>query len=159
MIAVIDTNVVASGLITRNADAPTAVILDRMLEGGFSFLLSKQLVSEYRRVLLRRRIRNHHRLGPRKIDIILTEIIANAIMVEPDAPGTPGDEHLMALLESRKGASLVTGDRKLLASTDRSMSPARFVQHYMLPACGAISGKRGQASVDHDRYLYGDKRR
>lgn len=29
----------------------------------------------------------------------------------------------------------------------------------MLSACGAIRGRKGQASVDHDRYLYGDRSR
>ena len=53
---VVDTNVVVSGLITSDATAPTARILDAMLRGELRFLLSEELLSEYRSVLLRPKI-------------------------------------------------------------------------------------------------------
>ena len=50
---VVDTNVVVSGLLTSVADAPPAMLLDAMLAGRVSFLLSTDLLAEYRDVLLR----------------------------------------------------------------------------------------------------------
>lgn len=60
--AVIDTNVVVTGLITADAGSPTARILDGMRRGGFPSLLSDQLLAEYREVLLRAKIRKLHGL-------------------------------------------------------------------------------------------------
>ena len=61
--AIIDTNVVVAGLLTGNADSPTARILDGMRKGAFPFLLSTALLAGYREVLLRRKIRALHGLS------------------------------------------------------------------------------------------------
>ena len=50
---VIDTNIVAAGLITADADSPTALILDAMLSGEIIYLLSEDLLNEYFAVLRR----------------------------------------------------------------------------------------------------------
>jgi len=130
--AVIDTNVVVSGVLSGDPDSPTAWILDSMLKGVFSFLLSTPLLAEYRQVLLRPRIRSLHGLTEEEVDALLTEIIVNGIMREPEirtkAPD-PGDNHLWALLESQERAVLVTGDRALIKNSPAHlsvMSPAQF---------------------------------
>jgi putative PIN family toxin of toxin-antitoxin system len=114
--AVIDTNVVVAGLITTDAGSPTARILDGMRRGAFPFLLSDQLLAEYRAVLLRARIRKLHRLAANEIDMILTEIATHAIVREPAArSGAPDtkDNHLWSLLHGQPGSVLVTGDLAL----------------------------------------------
>lgn len=118
-ILIIDTNVVVAGLLTSNPDSPTCWILDGMLKGRFPFLLSAELLAEYRDVLLRPRIEALHGLKEREIDQILTEFVANAVFREPQptAPAQapdPGDNHLWALLACEAGAALVTGDKRLL---------------------------------------------
>ena len=50
--AVIDTNVVVSGVLTKDSPSPTVRILDGMLAGRFRFLLSVDLLAEYRDVPL-----------------------------------------------------------------------------------------------------------
>ena len=115
-VAVVDTNVVVAGLITADAGSPTARILDGMRRGAFPFLLSDQLLAEYRQVLLRAKIRKLHGLGAPEIDQILTEIATNAIVREPEArTGAPDakDNHLWSLLHGQPGSVLVTGDRAL----------------------------------------------
>ncbi len=111
---VIDTNVVVAGLITRSADSPVAKILDAMLSGGLIYLLSPELLVEYRAVLLRPRLIRLHGLHEDEIDTLLTELTANAIWREP-VPGTEapdrGDDHLWALLSTHDGSALITGDR------------------------------------------------
>ncbi|HTO88740.1 MAG TPA: putative toxin-antitoxin system toxin component, PIN family [Thermoanaerobaculia bacterium] len=131
--AAIDTNVAVSGLLTSLAAAPTARILDGMLVGRFRFLISLDLLSEYRSVLLRQKIRRRHGLAAAEIDTLLTEIAANGQVVEIDKPrgrgaGT-GDEHLWEILAAVSSALLVTGDRRLFekpAGKGRVLTPRAF---------------------------------
>ena len=116
-IAVIDANVVVSGLLTADPTAPTARILDAMMAGRLEFLVSLDLLAEYRTVLARPRIVARHGLSLHEIDRILNEIALAAIVREPDpdAPPAPdpGDDHLWGLLAAVPGAVLVTGDALL----------------------------------------------
>jgi putative PIN family toxin of toxin-antitoxin system len=117
-VAVVDTNVVVSGLLTSGIDTPTSRILDSMLSGALRFALSVELLAEYRSVLLRKKIRSRHGLDEAQIDTILTAVAENAVIYEPaDPPSYPpdhGDLHLWALLAARPGAILVTGDQALV---------------------------------------------
>jgi predicted nucleic acid-binding protein len=70
-----------------------------------------------RRVLLRQKIQDLHGLTPEQIDLLLTQIVANAMIREPrPAPAAPdpGDDHLWQLLRTDAGPVLVTGDQRLL---------------------------------------------
>ena len=126
--AVIDTNVVVSGVLTSVSVSPTARILDGMLVGRFQFLLSVELLAEYREVLLRERIRRGHGLSPVEIDVILTEIAANAMIVavEPTSgrKSRKEDDHLWSILAAVPAARLVTGDQRLI---DRPVKGARVL--------------------------------
>jgi len=118
-IFIIDTNVVAAGLITSEPESPTAKILDAMLNGSLLYILSSELLLEYRNVLLRPNLVGFHRLDHKEIDQLLTEITANAIWRQPPAESTdpapdPNDNHLWALLASEPKAILITGDQMLL---------------------------------------------
>ena len=113
-----DTNVVVAGLLTKHIESPPAQILDGMFTRRFRFVLSVDLLVEYRRVLLRKPIRKLHRLKDAEIDTILEALTANAILQDPvshltDAPPDPGDTHLWRLLAARDGLVLVTGDTAL----------------------------------------------
>jgi putative PIN family toxin of toxin-antitoxin system len=116
-LVIIDTNVVVSGLITVDASSPTCQVLDGMLSARFRYLLSPDLLDEYRAVLLRSKIKMQQGLETEDVDRILTELVTNAIWREPVltvlAPDS-GDDHLWALLSSFRGSVLVTGDRLLL---------------------------------------------
>jgi len=131
--AAIDTNVVVSGLISANRDAPTCAILDGMIDGQFVFLLSQPLLAEYREVLLRPKIRKLHGLTEEEVDTVLTEIALNGAVRTPalSAEKAPDleDQHLWDLVLSEPGAVLVTGDRLLLENPAvRTLSPAEFVR-------------------------------
>lgn len=145
--AVIDTNVVVAGLLSSTSDAPTVRILDAMVAGRILFLLSVELVDEYRRVLLREAIRARHGLSEADVDWILTELLRNAAVREPIAssPRAPdgGDRHLRSLLHlwdllaAQLRAVLVTGDRRLLERPRleaRVMSPDAFAGRHLRPA-------------------------
>lgn len=129
---IIDTNVLVSGLLTSNAGAPTARILDAALDGRLRCLLSPALLQEYRAVLLRPAIVRRHGLDAADIDELLAALVHNAAWREPtgsySAPD-PGDNHLWALLESEPSAHLITGDQRLLGGQPfdaRVLRPDQF---------------------------------
>lgn len=132
-VAVVDTNVVVSGLLTREPSSPTAVVLDRMLGGRFTYLLSADLLAEYHHVLLRPAIRRRHQLPAADVEALLTEVALNGTVRDPPpAPAGPddGDRHLWALLQCDPAAVLVTGDDALLrgaAEPGRVLSPRQFL--------------------------------
>lgn len=132
-VAVIDTNVIVSGLIGGEPESPTAVILDAMLGGRFSYLLSLDLLAEYREVLLRPAIRRRHGLTDAEVEVILTELALNGTLYEPGPASAAlpdaGDRHLWALLEDA-AAVLVTGDdalRRRAPEPARVLSPRQFL--------------------------------
>ena len=117
---IVDTNVLVSGLLTSESDSPPAEIVDRILNGQLWFVLSVELLTEYRDVLLRPRIAARHGLTTDEIDRILFELTRNAVVreIDPsrhDSPD-PGDAHLWGLMEAEPSAILVTGDKALLAN-------------------------------------------
>jgi len=133
-IFIVDTNVLAAGLITKDKNSPTAQILDLVLTGKVLFLLSPALLNEYLSVLSRPKLRKLHRLSAKEIDQILSEITANAIWQDVEdkykAPD-PGDNHLWNLLMKHSSYSLITGDLLLIeqAPSDRSViTPATFIK-------------------------------
>src|SRR5699024_10135517 len=116
--SIADTNVLISGLLTSNPQAPTARIVDAMINGQCRCLLSPDLLDEYRAVLQRPAIVEQHGLATDDIDELLTRIVQNAVWNEPSAPSPqapdPGDNHLWALLDAAPKVQLITGDRRLL---------------------------------------------
>lgn len=131
----IDTNVLVSGLITDQVDSPPYLIVDNMLQGRFSFLLSLDLLGEYRRVLLRPKIKKFHCLTEAEIDTILTQVTANGMLKEPSsvpAKGIdPGDQHIWNLVRNNPHTVLVTGDRILMRIMQKGanvLTPEEFIQ-------------------------------
>lgn len=138
-IFVVDTNILVAGLISGQPDSPTTHVVDAMLDGRLIYLLSPELLKEYRLVLLRPRLMRLHGLSEEEIDQLLTEITANAIWreglpeLDEHAPD-PGDEHLWKLLATEPSAALITGDRLLLEqppSHSSVLSPASYVGFFL----------------------------
>ena len=143
---VVDTNVVAGGLLTHDPSATTARILNAMLRGGFPFLLGPELLGGYRSVLLRPRIQGLHGLSAEEVDALLTALVALAQWREPgrtaaDTPAgapDPGDDHLWRLLASTAGTVLVTGDELL------QRRPPPFARVLTPRACAELLAKAPQ---------------
>jgi putative PIN family toxin of toxin-antitoxin system len=132
-VGVIDPNVVVAGVLTADSESPTAQIVDAMITGAFPFLLSVELLAEYREVLLRPKILVRHGLREDEVDALLVGLATMAAVREPAQPesGQPDvDAHLLALLAMHGDALLVTGDAALLdrAPAGRVVTPAQFVQ-------------------------------
>ena len=135
-LAVIDTNVIVSGVITTVASSPTARILDGMLKAEIVYLLSEELLCEYGDALCRPAIVKRHLLTDAEIDTLLATFVMNAVWREPppaaDAPDS-GDNHLWRLLASEYGSILVTGDKLLLNRPPIGhsvVSPGNFLESF-----------------------------
>ena len=137
-IFIVDTNVIAAGLITARPDSPTARVLDAMTSGNLIYLLSPDLLNEYRHVLLRPKLVRLHGLQALEVDQIIIELTANAIWRDPPAatkhqPPDPCDSHLWDLLASEPSAILITGDRLLMENPrpqSSIISPATWVKTF-----------------------------
>lgn len=124
---IIDTNVLVSGFISSQVNSPTVSIVDAMLNGSIVYLMSADLLQEYRSVLLRPKLCKLHKLNEHQIDTILSEITANAVWHEvvvnsEEQSPDPGDYHLWNLLATESSAILVTGDQLLLANPPKCSS-------------------------------------
>lgn len=133
---IVDTNVVVAGILTARVESPVARILDGMLGATFPFMLSEQLLAEYRNVLLRPALRKAHGLGVAEIDAVLVDIVLHGIVLQPvvtsPAPD-PGDQHLWELLAARDDSALVTGDKRLFddpVMAGRILLPQDFVARW-----------------------------
>lgn len=150
LVALVDTNVVVSGVLAAAKDSPAARILEAMAAGTLHFILSDDLLAEYRAVLLRPAVVARHGLTAAEVDTVLEGIVANAGWREPAAadgptrgpapaeaalppapprPVVPGDEHVIALLQTEPQATLVTGDRRLreaVAALRPALTPAEL---------------------------------
>ena len=135
MIALIDTNVVVASFLVRPSDSPVFRIVSGMLEGRFSYLLSVELLAEYRNVLLRPTIRRRHALTDEEVDLFLEEVAFLGVVRElktvcERAPDS-GTDHLWQLLKAQPGSVLVTGDLTLQEDPPKYasvLSPAIFCQ-------------------------------
>ena len=116
---VIDTNVLVAGLITQETSSPTVKIVNAMLSGGLFYLISPELLNEYKEVLSRPKLTKLHGLSEKEIDNLLIEFTANGLWREPNNTNKPiapdlGDQHLWQLLSDEPNSTLVTGDKLLL---------------------------------------------
>ena len=119
MRAVLDPNIIISGLLSR--DAPPARALQAWQEGRFELIVSPALLDELGRALaypkLRKRI-------PEQSATAVLELLARGATVAPGAPQPPvlskdsADDYLLALAETRR-AALISGDKHLLVLGDR----------------------------------------
>ena len=135
-LVVVDTNVVVAGLLTSDSTSPVSRILDGMLAGAFSFVVSEPLLAEYHAVLVRPKLQVLHGLALSEVESILTDLALNAMVLNPLtklAPPAPdaGDQFLWDLLAARPGLVLVTGDKLLLEDAGmegRVITPREFVE-------------------------------
>ncbi|MGH8162216.1 MAG: putative toxin-antitoxin system toxin component, PIN family [Gammaproteobacteria bacterium] len=132
---VVDTNVAVAAILAADTEAPPARILQAMHAEGLRFMLNVELLAEYRRVLLRPRIRSRHGLDENEVDEILHTLAIQAVITDTSArtesaPG-PGGNHLWRLLAAKPDAGLITGDALLIANPPperKILTPREFIE-------------------------------
>lgn len=133
MRVIIDTNVLMSGIFFGG---PPKKIIDAWLDGQLTFVVSPEIIEEYRQIAIR--------LGakyPRvKIESLLFKALGSAEVVAA-GPLTkqicsdPDDDKFIACAISSKASVIITGDTALEAVGEfqgvRIMSPAAFVAEFL----------------------------
>ena len=131
MRAILDSNVVISGLLSRTG-SPAQVLL-AWQEGRLELIVSPRLLEELGRALAYSKLRK--RIPPEEATAAVGWLAEDATLVDdpPDEPPIrsqdPGDDYLIALA-ARQRAALVSGDRHLLALAGRipAYSPREFLE-------------------------------
>lgn len=90
-VAIVDTNVVATALLTSRSDSLLSQVLDGMITAQFPYAVSQALVAEYRTVLARLKIMKLHGLDLHAIESTLVKSIQQAIMIKP-VPALPAPD-------------------------------------------------------------------
>ena len=137
-LCIIDTNVVVGGLLTDEAASPSRRVLDAMLAGRLRFLVSLDLLSDYRGALLHPAVVACHGLSEPEVDEVLSLLALKATMCHPpaddylvdDVVTDPGDVDVAALLTVAPEALVVTDDRRLATDLEgmcRLATPARLL--------------------------------
>lgn len=115
--AVVDTNVLVSGLVRRHPQAPPALVVEAWHAGLFELAVSAQIIAEVERTLddpyFRRRISPEQ--ASRFIDLLSLEARQTDITVTVEGVAShPEDDGILSTAVSAGATYLVTGDRDLL---------------------------------------------
>lgn len=133
MRVVLDTNVLMSGIFFSG---PPSRIIDAWLEGKLTFVVSPEIIDEYRRVAIR--LRNKY--PEIKVESLLVSALRSAEVVSAQALTSQvcadiDDDKFIACAISGKVAVIVSGDGALKAVGEfkgiKIISPSDFVQTYL----------------------------
>lgn len=118
--AIIDTNVVVTGISTGNPHSATAAVIDRLFAGEFIHFASLESLIEIHDVLRLPDIRAIHKLTDQKLDDLLASleskstVLASADIVSAAIPRDVTDAKWLALAMQSGADFLVTNDRRHL---------------------------------------------
>ena len=132
MIAVVDTNIIISGLL--NPDSSSGTILKLILSGKIKLGIDSRIISEYREVLLRKKFN----FGIESVDHILKEIEEGGIIIIPEPLDLllPDKDDLPFIEVAVSGniKILITGNRKHFPIKSyrqvKIYSPSEFIKEY-----------------------------
>ena len=128
--AVIDTNVIVSGLLTKDKAAPTAIVLDALIDGKFTPLYHEDILAEYEEVL-------HRDKFPFYENQIRTVVNAIKRYGEEVFPQEAGEVFIdmddlifyeVAMQKREDSAYLVTGNMKHYPVRDFIITPAEMAE-------------------------------
>ena len=129
-LAVVDTNVIVSALITKNNNSPTRQVFRAMLNGNIVPLYSKDILEEYKDVLSRKKFH----LDLNIIQIVLEGIKQFGIEAVPgQSDEIFGDKDDLIFYEvvmekQDEGAYLVTGNQKHFPNKRFIVTPAEMAE-------------------------------
>ena len=127
---VIDTNVLASSLLSKNKDSSTALILDAVIDQRLVPLYSKDILIEYEDVLNRKKFR----FSKENIETLLkiVKLLGVEVMPDPVNEVLPDMDDIIfyeVVMEKREDdAYLVTGNLKHFPSKHFIVTPAEMIK-------------------------------
>lgn len=128
ILAVIDTNVWVSALLSRNIDSATVKVFNKVFDRYVTPLYNEEILTEYREVLSR----NKFSFTQEKIDKIISYIRENGIDTEcckyPFAMPDEDDRVFYEVSLSQEDSFLVTGNLKHYPVMPHVVTPAEFMR-------------------------------
>ena len=127
---VIDTNVLVSGLISRNQTSPPVGILNYLLaeRGVIIPLFNDEIIKEYENVLKRNKFNIDHKLVDDVIDRIKTIGISCERIESKDVFTDANDLVFYEVALSKDDSYLVTGNIKHFPKVDFVVTPAEMME-------------------------------
>ena len=128
VLAVIDTNVIVSALISRNSDAATVKVFQHFLNKDLVVLYNDEILKEYKDVLLRPKFKIEKELILDLCDFIKHEGISSARVHSEESFPDPKDIVFYEVALSKEDAYLVTGNIKHFPKKPIVVTPAEMLE-------------------------------
>ena len=126
--AVIDTNVVVSGMIFSNPDAPTVGVLDCLGNKTITPLYCKKILEEYESVLSREKFRLPKEKVEKFIKMMKSDGISSNRRPSKEYFTDPKDIVFYEVALSKEDSFLVTGNNKHFPKVDFVVTPAEMME-------------------------------
>ena len=126
--AVVDTNVIVSGMITSNSASPTAHILDCLGEKRITPLYCEEILQEYESVLAREKFNLPKEKVKKFLKMMKSDGIDSNRMPSNEVFTDPKDVVFYEVALSKKDSFLVTGNIKHFPKVDMVVTPAEMME-------------------------------
>ena len=125
--AVIDTNVIVSGMITKNSESPTARVLDCLGEKHITPLYCEEILQEYENVLGREKFSFPKEKVEKFLKMMKSDGIASNRVSSNEVFPDPKDVVFYEVALSKEDSFLVTGNIKHFPQVDMVVTPAEMM--------------------------------
>ena len=126
--AVIDTNVVVLGMITKNSESPTAKVLDCLGEKHITPLYCEEILHEYENVLGREKFSFPKEKVEKFLKMMKSDGIASNRVPSNEVFFDPNDVVFYEVALSKEDSFLVTGNIKHFPQVDMVVTPAEMME-------------------------------
>lgn len=126
--AVVDTNVVVSGMIAKNMDSPTVSVLDYLTEKAITPLYCDEILKEYSDVLCREKFHLPREKVEKFIEMVKSDGIASNRVPSKEILPDPKDVVFYEVALSKEDSFLVTGNIRHFPQVDFVVTPAEMVE-------------------------------
>ena len=126
--AVIDTNVVVSGMITNNSASPTAKVLDCLSEKHITPLYCDEILQEYGNVLGREKFHLPKEKIEKFLKMMKSDGVASNRVPSDEVFPDPKDVVFYEVALSKEDSFLVTGNIKHFPKVDLVVTPAEMME-------------------------------
>ena len=126
--AVIDANVIVSGMITSNSSSPTAKVLDCLGEKHITPLYCEEIIQEYKSVLGREKFNLPKERIEKFLKMMKSDGIASYRVTTNEVFTDPNDVVFYEVALSKEDSFLVTGNVKHFPKVDLVVTPAEMME-------------------------------
>ena len=126
--AVVDTNVIVSGMITSNSASPTAKVLDCLGEKHITPLYCEEILQEYENVLGREKFKLPKERVEKFLKMMKSDGIASNRVPSHEVFTDPKDVVFYEVALSKEDSFLVTGNIKHFPKVDKVITPAEMME-------------------------------